>query len=283
MSTTPVSNPKGARQPKPGADPATWAADYLGTTVGLKVVVATTGLALTGFVLFHMLGNLKLFGGREAINAYAHFLKHSLGPFLWIARGGLLTLFVAHVALTLWLKWKTAAARPVPYAAHRVAQASLASRTMLWTGLVTGAFVAFHLAHYTFGVVKPATFSGPVTAADPGSPRGVRVVPKDTPVPYLDLREEVSGGEPRHDVYNMTIAGFRRTWVAVTYILCQLLLAAHLSHGLQSTVQTLGLKGTRFAPVWVWAGTLTGGAVLVGNVGIVAAVWAGYLEPAYAG
>src|SRR5918994_1109806 len=113
-STTSATNPKGPRVYLPGTTPGAWAATYLGSTVGHKVLTALTGLGLAGFVVFHMIGNLKLLPGgpesREAINGYADFLKHDLGALLWLARGGLLTIFVLHVALTGRLQAKTAGA-----------------------------------------------------------------------------------------------------------------------------------------------------------------------------
>ena len=110
MSTSPTSatNPKGPRVYLPGTTPAPGPTTYLGSTVGHKVLTALTGLGLAGFVVFHMIGNLKMFPGgpesRDAINGYAYFLKHDLGALLWVARGGLLAIFVLHVALALRLK-----------------------------------------------------------------------------------------------------------------------------------------------------------------------------------
>jgi succinate dehydrogenase / fumarate reductase cytochrome b subunit len=260
MSTTAAINPKGPRVYLPGTTPGAWARSYLGSTVGHKVVTALTGLGLAAFVVVHMLGNLKVLPGgpasREAINAYAHFLKHDLGALLWIARGGLLTIFVLHVALTLRLKAKTATARPVPYVQYRPAQATLASRTMLSTGVVILAFTLFHLAHYTFGWVH-------------GAQR-----PDGTWANYLDLTDE----KGRHDVYAMMVAGFSTPWIAVLYLVAQAVIAAHLSHGVKSSLQTLGLVGRRFSLVARWLGYATAAVVLVGNCAIVLAVWLGYVR-----
>lgn len=257
MSTTAAAiNPKGPRRPKPGADPAAWAGTYLGSTVGSKVVVALTGLGLTGFVIGHMVGNLKIFNGQDAINGYAYFLKHELGAFLWAARLGLLGLFLAHLFLALKLSARSRAARPVGYIAQRSAQASIASRTMLYTGVVILLFLLLHLAHYTFAWVHGAEVNGQT-------------------VNYLDLKDE----KGRHDVYSMTVAGFTTPWLSITYLVCQVLIGVHLSHGIQSTIQTLGLKGTRFAPAWVWLGYAGAGLVVVGNSAIVLAVWAGVVPP----
>ena len=84
-----------------------WFAPLFGSTVGAKFLVAITGLALTGFVIVHMLGNLQIFLGREAINEYAHKLK-SLGPLLWVARLSLLAIFVIHIWLAIRLKLRSA-------------------------------------------------------------------------------------------------------------------------------------------------------------------------------
>ena len=230
MST--AINPKGPRILKPEETPVTWVQTYLTSTVGAKILVAITGLSLTAFVLFHMLGNLKMFFGPESINDYAHFLKHSLGAYLWAARIGLLSVFVLHVGLTIWLKAKTQAARPIGYTYHRTAQATIQSRTMLITGLLIFTFVLFHLAHYTFAYVTEVAN------------------PDGTYTNYLNLKDK----DGRHDVYRMVIAGFQVSWVSAIYLLYQLTLLLHLSHGLQSSIQTLGLKGSRFAPVWVGAG-----------------------------
>src|SRR5262249_12217361 len=125
----------------------------LSTTVGSKFLVALTGLALTAFVFVHMVGNLLVFRGPEALNDYAEFLK-SHGGLLWTARIGLLAAFVLHIWLTLRLKRRNLAARPTRYVHEETVQASWASRHMVLTGLVILAFVVFHLLHYTVGVVQ---------------------------------------------------------------------------------------------------------------------------------
>src|SRR5262245_44719114 len=65
------------------------------TSARMKATTAVTGALLTGFLVVHLLGNLQILAGPDAINNYAHKLKE-LGPFLWLARGGLLTIFLVH-------------------------------------------------------------------------------------------------------------------------------------------------------------------------------------------
>jgi succinate dehydrogenase / fumarate reductase cytochrome b subunit len=203
-----------------------------------------------------MIGNVKMFDGPDAINSYAYFLKHSLGGLLWVARGGLLALFVLHLALALRLKARSRAARPVPYQYPGSVQATVSSRTMIWTGVVVGLFVAYHLAHFTFGWVHGAE-------AEPGKV-----------VNYLDLRD----AEGRHDVYRMVIAGFTNPYIVAIYVVAQLALFVHLLHGIQSSFQTLGLKNRRFAPAIKALGFLVALTILVGNLAIVTAVQAGWVR-----
>jgi succinate dehydrogenase / fumarate reductase, cytochrome b subunit len=255
MSSTTVRHPKGPPQVRPerGAVPFFWA--FFDSSVGAKITVALTGLGLVAFTIVHMIGNLKVFSGPEAINGYAYFLKHELGLLLWIARAGLLGIFVLHLALAIRLVLRSKAARPVPYAHPGHVQASVAGRTMIWSGVVVGLFVLFHLAHFTFGWVH-----------------GVEVAPGKM-VGYMDLPKDAKG---QADVYRMVVSGFTTPWLAVLYIVAQAALFLHLWHGVQSSLQTLGLKNARFAPAIRLLGRAVALAILVGNVGIVVGVWFGF-------
>jgi succinate dehydrogenase / fumarate reductase, cytochrome b subunit len=225
------------------------------SSVGAKILVALSGLGLTAYVVLHMIGNLKIFQGRDAINAYAYFLKHELGILLWIARGGLLAIFVLHIVLAVRLKLRSVAARPVAYQHRRNITASTAGRTMIWTGIVVGLFTLFHLAHFTFGWVKRVETS-------PGVFQN-----------YLELQDE----KGRHDVYSMVLAGFTEPWLAMLYVVAQLALFVHLVHGVQSSFQTLGLKNRRSGRAIWWLGLLIALSVLLGNLLIVVGVWAGWV------
>ncbi|MFM8271900.1 MAG: succinate dehydrogenase cytochrome b subunit, partial [Gemmata sp.] len=221
-ASTTVRHPKGKKdgsfQP---ASSFAWA--LFDSTVGAKVIVALSGLGLVGFAVFHMIGNLKVFQGPEAINGYAYFLTHSLGALIWVARAGLLAIFLLHLTLAIRLTLRSRAARPVPYAYPGHVQATLTSRTMIWSGGAVGLFILFHLAHFTFGLVHGAE-------VEPGKVLN-----------YLELHDK-SG---RHDVYSMLVAGFTTPWLAVLYAVAQVALFLHLLHGIQSSFQTLGLKNNR--------------------------------------
>lgn len=228
-----------------------WLFAALATTVGSKYVVALTGLALTGFVIVHMAGNLLIFRGREALNAYALFLKDR-GALLWVARLGLLTTFVLHIWLAVRLKFRNWAARPTRYAYENTVQASWASRTMIWSGLVILAFVIFHLLQYTFGLVAAT------------APNGEN---------FLALSD--NPGDPalgHHDVYAMTIYGFRSVPVAIAYIVAQVFLGLHLSHGVSSSFQSLGWSAPRWWRLIHGFGLAVALAVIIGNIAMPLAV-----------
>ena len=186
------------------------------TSVGSKFLIALTGIGLTGFVIAHMVGNLQIFAGQDKLNHYAKFLK-DLGPLLWAARFGLLVLLLLHMFLSIRLRRAAALARPIPYVHEKTIQASIASRVMLQTGLLIFAFLLFHLAHFTFGWIGSAKVNG-------------------EQVSYLDLKD----GNGLHDVYAMTILGFKNPVIAGLYLVAQVLLLMHLSHGVGSVFQTLG-------------------------------------------
>jgi succinate dehydrogenase / fumarate reductase cytochrome b subunit len=180
------------------------------SSLGRKYVMAVTGIALFLFVIVHMLGNLQIFLGPVTINEYALALK-SRPWLLWPARIGLLAVFLLHVAAAIQLALENRQARPVRYAQGKPIASSYAARTIVISGLVLLAFVAFHLAHFTFAFVNPE---------------------------FADL-DDLMG---RHDVYRMMVIGFSNPIISVFYIISMGLLCLHLSHGIASTLQSLGLR-----------------------------------------
>src|SRR5437899_958336 len=124
------------------------------SSLGKKILVAVTGLGLFLFVIGHMLGNLQIFLGPEAINRYGNFLQ-TTPEILWPARIGLLAFVIIHIWTSVVLTLENRAARAAQYEVKELVAASLASRTMIWSGLIVVAFVGFHLAHYTLLIVHP--------------------------------------------------------------------------------------------------------------------------------
>jgi succinate dehydrogenase cytochrome b subunit len=242
-----------------------WLKPFVTSSVGMKVSTAVTGILLTGFVIVHLIGNLKVLpalGGQDSVNSYAEFLK-DLGPLLWIARGLLLAVFGLHIYLGLTLAMRASAARPVRYKHPATIQASTSSVTMHWTGLAILAFVAFHLAHFTFGWV------GTTEALDPTAGHMVQAN-------YLALVD----AKGRHDVYSMMVAGFRNPVVAGLYVVAMGFLYMHLSHGIGSALQSLGLNTPRLQPFVSGLSRALAFLVAAGNTWIVVAVQAGLVPEA---
>jgi succinate dehydrogenase / fumarate reductase, cytochrome b subunit len=183
------------------------------SSLGKKYVMAVTGLGLFLFVIIHMLGNMQIFLGQDKLNGYAELLK-SNPLVLWGARIGLLTIVTLHIVSALQLARLNRQARPVGYSVGKPVASTFAQRTILVSGLIILAFILFHLAHYTLGLVDPSLHT------------------------LLD-----SKGRP--DVYGMVVAGFSNPVVSVFYIVSMGLLLLHLSHGVSSLFQSLGLRSRK--------------------------------------
>ena len=203
--------------------------------------MALTGLVLAGFVLGHMTGNLLMFKGPEAINGYAAWLHANKG-LLWGARTVLIISVFAHIWVGIQLTLENRAARAGGPDVDATRRATIASRTMPYSGVVILGFVVFHLLHFTLKMVALG---------------------------------DVSFGD---DVYKMVVAGFSSKAVAVFYIISMLLLCLHLSHGVSSVFQTLGLRNER------WRSRLDGLAlayawiIALGFISIPLAVLTGCLK-----
>jgi succinate dehydrogenase / fumarate reductase cytochrome b subunit len=193
---------------------------YWNSSIGKKLIVAVTGLALVLFLAGHMSGNLLVFAGRESFNDYAQFLHHVVhGTGIWFARAGLLLAVVLHVVATISLVRKNRAARQ-PYAFQNTIQASKSSRIMIWTGLTILFFVIYHLLHFTI-------------------------------VPKIGIDPDYLGpkGETRPDAWKMVIDGFSSPLVALFYVIAMTVLCSHLGHGVASIFQTLGFNSKKARPL----------------------------------
>ncbi|MGA2603409.1 MAG: succinate dehydrogenase cytochrome b subunit [Verrucomicrobiia bacterium] len=216
------------------------------SSLGKKFLMAITGAGLFLFVIGHLLGNLQIFLGPEAINRYGHFLQ-STPEILWPARIGLLAFAGIHIWTSISLTLENRAARATRYEVKEVVDATLASRTMIWSGLIIFAFVAFHLAHYTLMVVHPE---------------------------FRDLRD----ANGWHDIYRMIIIGFSNYWVSGFYVLGIGLLCIHLSHGGSAMFQSLGLNNAAYEAVIDRLATVAAVVIFLGYISIPLAVLAGVVQ-----
>lgn len=221
--------------------------DFYSTAVGKKWVMALTGIGLMGFVFAHMVGNLKMFQGREAFDAYAHGLRELLYPIaphsfvLWIMRLGLIVMFALHIHSAYSLTRMNATSRPTRYQSPRdYIAANFASRTMRWTGIIIGLYVLFHLADLTWGWANPDYVYGAA--------------------------------------YDNLVASLERWWVAAIYVVANVALGIHLFHGAWSMFQSIGLNSPRYNPARRTFAVAFAVVVAGANIAFPIAVLAGLVD-----
>ncbi len=218
----------------------------LKSTVGRKIVMAVTGLLILLFVIIHLIGNSTIYVGW--LNAYAEHL-HALPPVVWAFRLVMLALFALHVFFGIQLTLENNAAKPQGYAIKKSLKATFSSRNMIWTGALIGVFLLYHLLHFTAQVTNPAISS--------------------------HLNADTLG---RPDVFKMVVLSFQHSAISGIYICAMVALLLHLTHGLQSFVQTLGLNNDKTLPVVATGGRLVAVILFLGYVAIPVAIFAGILR-----
>ena len=209
----------------------------LWSSVGKKLLTGVTGLALMGFIVTHLLGNLNLFVGSEAFNGYTEAL-HQLGGLLVVAEIGLAALFLLHAvsAIQVWLDKGKARATQNSLVASKGAPSKQTafSRTMIVTGSVLLVFLILHVAQFRFGV-----FGG------------------------LDYTTTLDGKEVR-DLYRLVAETFANPIWVIVYMGVMLLLGAHLRHGFWSAFQSLGLLNPKVRPLAYSAGAFFAAIMALG-------------------
>lgn len=191
--------------------------------------MALSGLVLVLFVLGHMLGNLQFLVGPEAINAYAYHLHHlPAAPYsLWAIRLFLLAMVIIHVWTAVALTIENRQARPEKYVHKRYRAIKYAARTMPMTGLILLAFLIFHLLQYTVRIT-PENYNETIGDSL------ISIGPRATDV------------IPSFDVFAMMVAGFSNIWVSLFYIVAVGLLCLHLTHGVSSMFQSIGIRNEQW-------------------------------------
>ncbi|HKM90106.1 MAG TPA: succinate dehydrogenase cytochrome b subunit [Candidatus Acidoferrales bacterium] len=217
--------------------------------IGKKIVMAVSGIVLIGFVIAHMIGNLKIFEGANEINAYSRFLREvgqpelNYGQLLWIVRIVLLVCVALHIIAAFQLTRMSWAARPDGYTVKRELETSFAGRMMRWGGVVLAGFIVFHLFHMTGGMV----------GFEPGQFRHLAV-------------------------YQNVVAAFAVWPVSAFYIVAMGALCLHLTHGIWSMLQTLGWSTARNEATLKIISNVIGIAMFLGFSSVPVAVMAGWLH-----
>ena len=188
------------------------------TSVGKKFLMAVSGAILIGFLVAHMIGNLKMYMGPESFNHYAEFLRevgypilpHMVG--LWIFRVVLLGCVGLHMLSAWQVYTQSRNARGSKYTKEESLSFAYASRTMRWGGVIIGTFVVYHILHFTIGA-------------------------------EWALAEFVHG-----EAYQNVVYGFQNPLVAGFYILALVMVTFHVYHGLWSAFQTVGANHPKYNP-----------------------------------
>ncbi len=212
--------------------------------MGLKIVMAVSGLLLLLFVLQHLVGNLKVFSGQDAFNSYAEFMQ-SLGLIKWGVRIGLLGLLVLHVAAAVKLRARNAAARPSRYAVSRPYASTWYGRTMMISGVIVLVYITYHIAHFTVEAVN---------------------------------YEQLTDAAGRRDIYTNFVRSLSNPVIGTFYVLGNVALAFHLGHGASSMLRTLGWSQGRFRGALEKVGPALGLAVGAGNVSMPIACMLGIIH-----
>lgn len=204
--------------------------NYFTSSIGKKQIMAITGLGLVGFTLSHLLGNLLLLLGPDAFNMYAHTLTSN--PLIYVAEAGLLGMFLAHIALAVILKIQNSNARPIKYYMKKGTEGgeTLASKTMPYTGLIILVFLVLHLITFKYGTNYSTTVDG----------------------------------ETIRDIHRVVIEYFSNCWYVAWYVFAMCVLGLHTSHGLHSSLQTLGVNHPKYTPYFKQASLAYGIIVAVG-------------------
>lgn len=211
----------------------------LASSIARKVVMALTGVILSGFVLVHMAGNLLLYKGPAALNSYAEMLQMNQ-PVLWAARAVLLGSVLLHIWAAVSLTVMNMAARPVGYRKSAYEASTYASRTMRYGGPILLLFIIYHLLHFTVGSFHPDFVRG--------------------------------------DVYRNVVIGFSHPLVVLFYVLSMVALSLHLFHGVNSMLQTLGLSHPRYNPLRSMIGAGYAAVVTLGNLSFPLSVFFGLVR-----
>jgi succinate dehydrogenase / fumarate reductase cytochrome b subunit len=218
----------------------------LSSSIFRKWIVALTGIVLVLFVIGHLVGNFSIFLGPDSMNSYAHLLQN-LGELLWLVRGILLICVVLHIWFTITLWRENRAARPQKYAVKNELGTTVYARLMRLSGLTVLAFVIYHLAQFTWEAFNPEYKT------------------------WVDARGY-------HDVYRMVVTAFSCPLVSGFYIIAVGLLAMHLSHGIASLFQTLGLTSLKMRPRYEFAARVIGWGLFLGFASIPASVLLGLVK-----
>jgi succinate dehydrogenase / fumarate reductase cytochrome b subunit len=221
-------------------------AELTRSNVGRKIFMAVSGWMLLLFVSAHLLGNMTVYSGW--INEYAEHL-HAIPLLLWAYRVFMLIVISVHVFFGIQLTLENTHAKPSAYVVEKSLSATFAGKTMIWSGAVIGIFLLIHLLHFTLQVIFPE---------------------------HAAVRNVDAGGRP--DVLNMVIYSFRHAPVSLAYGIAILALYFHLTHGIESSFQSLGLQTEKTQKMIIRLGAIAAAVVACGYLSLPVSIFLGVVR-----
>ena len=213
-----------------------WLSNFLGSSIGQKLIMSLTGLFLILFLLVHLVGNLQLLNddGGQAFNLYAYFM--TTNPLIKTVSIGLYILILLHAiqGIVIWMNNRSA--RKERYAVKSRGTSTFASRNMAWLGIIIFIFLIIHLWQFWFKMKIGA----------------------------LDLIEYAGHEGVVKDLYTPVALAFSQWWYVLFYVFSMIIIGFHLIQGFQSSFQTLGLGHKRFSKLIKFFGILYSIVVPVG-------------------
>lgn len=207
------------------------------SSTGTKVVIALTGLALYAFLFVHLAGNMMFFAGQDKFNAYSHYLISN--PLIYPVEIGLALIFILHLVRAVGNFHKNQRARPVPYhvrvPVRHTSRKSVASTTMIYTGVLILVFVGIHLFHFKFG-------------------------------PELHVNDAAGQPTDVKDLHGLMATQFSNPLMVLFYVVSMLVVGTHLWHGSWSALQSLGAGNVASTPRLVSAARIITLVLMAGFV-----------------
>lgn len=198
-------------------------ANIFASSIGKKLIMSISGLFLIVFLLVHMCINLLVIfdSSGDLFNEAAHFM--ATNPIIKIMEPVLALGFLFHIFFGIYLELRNNAARPVKYAVANKSDASWSSKNMLLTGIMILVFLIIHIWNYFYKIK------------------------------FTDL---IESGQMTESELVRNLFMPERWYFSIIYIISFILLALHLNHSLQSSLQTMGLNNSKWLPRWKWIGSL---------------------------
>ncbi|MDB5047539.1 MAG: sdhC [Fibrobacteres bacterium] len=214
---------------------------YMASSIGKKQMMGATGIALYGYLLVHLVGNIGMLFGAERYNKYGYLLLHEMAELIVPIEIFLIIAVLIHIRLAIQLTIENRKARPVAYAVKKSSKQTLHSASMMMTGSAILIFIIIHIAHFRYGAISGHTM-----------------------VTY--------DGVEMRDLYGTMMSAFSLWWYSGAYVLAMLLIFSHLSHGVQSSMQSLGMNHPKYTPFVHFAGRAY--AILITGGFSLLAIWA---------